>query len=77
MAILNFPTKKSTEKMEKVFIQAIRVNIYYEKTQLLHIYMEKSQGVYLLHNCVYYIHFTVILTDLLASITLFSFFSLR
>ena len=41
------------------------------KTQLFIIYMKQSQDVYLLYNCVYYIHVTVILTRFLASIALF------
>ena len=36
---------------------------------------EKSHDVYLLHKCVYYIHFTVILTHCLACMALFSFFA--
>ena len=75
MAILNFPTK-SGKQMETVFLQSFRVNIS-EKTQLFKFYMTKSQDVYVLHNCIYYIHFTVILTHLFASIGLFSFLSPR
>ena len=52
-AILNFPTKKWTKKMETVFSQFFMVNIN-EKTQLFKIYMKKSQNMYLLHNSVYY-----------------------
>ena len=53
-AILNFPTKKWTGKMETVFSQFFRVNIN-EKSQLFKIYMKKSQNMYLLHNSVYYV----------------------
>ena len=42
-AILNFPTKKWTKKMETVFFQSFRVNIS-EKSQLFKIYMKKSQN---------------------------------
>ena len=50
-------------------------SIYVRKKQLFNIYMKQSKDVYLLHNCVYYIHVTVIVTHCLASITLFSFLS--
>ena len=42
-AILNFPTKKWTRKMETVFFQSFGVNIS-EKSQLFKIYMKKSQN---------------------------------
>ena len=47
--------------METVFVQSFLVNIC-EKTQLFKIDIKKSQDVYLLHNCLYYIHVIVILT---------------
>ena len=59
---------KVDEKHGNSFFQFLRVNI---KKKLFKFYMKKSEDVYVLHNCVYYIHFTVIVTHCLASIALF------
>ena len=71
---LEFSHEKVDEQNGSSFFQSLRVNIS-EKTQIFNVYMNKSQDVYELHNCVYYIHFTVTVTHCLANIALFSFLS--
>ena len=59
-AILKFPTKRCTKKMEIVFSV---IYCQHKWGKIVYNLDEKSQDVYLLHNCIYYIHFIVILTS--------------
>ena len=52
------------EKMETVFFSVHLGQLKWKKTQLFEMYTKKSQDIYLLHNCVYYVHFMLILTHL-------------